>query len=159
MKRATAAAAALLALAGCISAPEGGTGSRKLTYGLFYEFFRPESSRQAEVRAKLDRPVAPDIEESYDISQIRAARTYSEVAEDFELRDWKDGVLLKADAHLLHLMRDRSAARVATLEAQLAGWNRQAPTLRKGHIEPVRRDLDVEKTKLVAIDERLARLE
>jgi len=158
MKRATAAAA-LLALAGCISAPESGPRSRKLTYGLFYEVFRPESSRQAEVKARLDRPVAPEIDEAYDVGQIRASRTHSEVAEDHELRDWKDGVLLRADAPLLHVMRKRAADRVADLESRLDRLSQEPPPISKGRIEPVRQQLDVEKTKLVAIDERLAKLE
>ncbi len=158
MKRA-AAAAALLVLAGCMGSPRGETGSRKLSYGLFYEFFRPESSRQAEVKARLDRPIAPEIDEAYDVGKIRAARQYSEVADNYELRDWKDGVLLRADADLLRRMRDYTAARIDQLESRLASLKREPSPLQKGRIEPVRAQLDVEKTKLEAIDERLARLE
>jgi len=36
---------------------------------------------------------------------------------------------------------------------------REKEPLQKGFIEPVRRQLDVEKTKLSAIDDRLARME
>lgn len=158
MKRAMMAAA-LLALAGCIAPPEGGPRSRKLNYGLFYEFLRPESSRQAEIRAKLDRPVAPEIDEAFDVSRIRASRTASEVPDDHEMRDWKDGVLLRADPALLRQMRGTTAARVARLEAKLASLDREPVSLTKGKIELVRHDLDVERTKLEQIDDRLTRFE
>lgn len=158
MKRA-AAAAALLVLSGCMGTPQGETGSRKLSYGLFYDFFRPESSRQAEVKARLDRPLAPEIDEAYDVGKIRAARQYSEVADNYDLRDWKDGVLLRADADLLRRMRGATAAQVEYLESRLASLKREPAPLRKGRIEPVRAQLDVEKSKLEAIDEQLARVE
>lgn len=155
--RFAATAAALLALAGCISPPQSGPRSRKLTYGLFYDFMRPESSKKAELERKLDRPVAPDIDETYDVSKIRAPRQYSEVAENYELRDWKDGVLLRADAQLLRKMREDTSAKVGSLETRLAGIEKEPPTLRTGRVEYVRNQLDVEKMKLEAIDDQLKR--
>lgn len=158
--RLAATAAAVLVLAGCVSQqPHSGPRSRKLNYGLFYDVMRPESSKKAEMQRKLDRPVAPDIDESYDVSKIRAPRQYSEVAEDYELRDWKDGVLLKADADLLRKMKADTSGQVAQLETRLAGLEQEAPTLRKGRADSVRQQLDVEKTKLEAINDRLAHLE
>jgi hypothetical protein len=159
MKLAATMAAVLLALAACASPRQGEPRHRNFKEGVFYETFRPESSKQAEVKAKFDRPAAPEIDETYDVSRIRAARQYSEVADDYELRDWKDGVLLRADADLLHRMRDDTAAKVGTLETKLAGMNREPAPLTKGRIEPVRQQLDVEKTKLSAIDDRIAHLE
>jgi hypothetical protein len=152
-------AAALLVLAGCMAPPQSGPKSRKLKYGLFYEAMRPESSKKAELQRKLDRPVAPDIDESYDVSKIRAPRQYSEVAENYELRDWTDGVLLKADADLLRKMREDTSGQVTHLETRLAGLEKEPPTLRKGRADSVRARLDVEKTKLEAINDRLSRLE
>ena len=154
-----ATAAALLVLAGCASPQPGEPRRRNYKQGVFYETFRPESSKQAEVKAKLDRPIAPEIDETYDVSRIRAARQYSEVADDYELRDWKDGVLLRADADLLRKMREDTAAKVGRLETRVAELAREKEPLQKGFIEPVRRQLDVEKTKLSAIDDRLARME
>jgi len=159
MKIAATAAAALLVLAGCASPQPGEPRRRNYKQGVFYETFRPESSKQAEVKAKLDRPIAPEIDETYDVSRIRAARQYSEVADDYELRDWKDGVLLRADADLLRKMREDTAAKVGRLETRVAELAREKEPLQKGFIEPVRRQLDVEKTKLSAIDDRLARME
>lgn len=159
MRRA-ATAAALAILAGCSTPNLGGeTGSRKLTHGLFYDVFRPDSSRRAEVQAKIDRPAGPVIDESYDVGRIRSARQYAEVSEEYELRDWKEGVLVRADADLLRKMREDTAAKVGTLEARLAGLEREQQPLQKGRIEPVRHRLDTERTKLSAIDERLARVE
>jgi hypothetical protein len=159
MKRA-ATASILLVLAAC-AAPRENTGeyrSRKLTYGLFYDALRPESSRQQELRRRLDRPVAPEIDETYDISKIRAVRQYSEAPENYELRDWRDGVLLRADAGLLRRMREDQAQKVGALEGRLATMNTEPESISKGRIEPVRQRLDVEKTKLTAIDERLAKI-
>lgn len=153
--KSAATAVAILALAGCIAPPQSGPRSRKLSYGLFYDFFRPESSKQAELQAKLDRPVGPDIDESYDVGKIRAPRQYSEVMDDYELRDWKDSVLLRADADLLRKMREDTTAKVASLEAQLAELSREPYPLPKGRIEPVRQRLDIEKVKLEAINDRL----
>ena len=159
MKIAATAAAALLVLAGCASPQPGEPRRRNYKQGVFYETFRPESSKQAEAKAKLDRPIAPEIDETYDVSRIRAARQYSEVADDYELRDWKDGVLLRADADLLRKMREDTAAKVGRLESRVAELAREKEPLQKGFIEPVRHQLDVEKTKLSAIDDRLARME
>ncbi|HEU4339407.1 MAG TPA: hypothetical protein VFS19_05005 [Planctomycetota bacterium] len=157
--KSAATAAVLLALAGCVSPPESGPRNRKLTYGLFYDVFRPDSSRRQELARKLDRPAAPEIDESYDVSKIRAVRQYSEVPDDYDLRDWKDGVLARADAGMLRRMRDDTAAKVGTLEGRLASLNREPPSISRGRIEPVRQQLDVEKMKLVEIDNRLARAE
>lgn len=154
-----AAAAALLALAACATVPSDEPNNRNLKHGLFYETFRPESSRQAEAKRKLDRPVAPEIDEEYDIGKIRAVRQYSEAPENYDLRDWKDGVLLRADADLLRRMREDTAAKVGELETQLAGMSREPAPISKGRIEPVRHRLDVEKTKLEAINDRLAQVQ
>ena len=155
-----AAAAALLALAACSTAiPSDEPNSRHLKHGLFYEAFRPESSRKAEAKRRLDRPVAPEIDEEYDVGKIRAVRQYSEAPENYDLRDWKDGVLLRADADLLRRMREDTAAKVGVLENKLAGMNREPAPLTKGRIEPVRAQLDVEKSKLEAIDDRLAHVQ
>ena len=159
MKVAATAAAAILALAGCASPQRGEPRRRNFKEGVFYETLRPESSKRAEVQAKLDRPIAPEIDESYDVSRIRAARQYSEVADDYELRDWKDGVLLRADADLLRRMREDTAAKVGRLETRVAELSREQQPLQKGVIEPVRHQLDVEKSKLSAIDDRLAKVE
>lgn len=159
MKRATTAVAALVVLAGCASPSDRGPKSRNLTYGLFYETFRPESSRQAEEAARASRRTAPEIDESYDVGKIRAARTSAESAEDRTLSDWKDGVLLRADASLLRTMRRQAAGRVEILEARLARISGEPVTLQKGRIEPVRRELEVEKFKLDEIDARLAQIE
>ena len=157
--RLAASAAALLALAACSAPQHSGPKSRKLTYGLFYDVMRSESSKKAEMERKLDRPVAPDIDEAYDVSKIRAPRQYSEVADNYELRDWKDGVLLKADAGLLKTMKSDSTGQITRLESRLAGLEKEPPTLRKGRVETVRTQLDVEKTKLDAINDRLGELE
>jgi hypothetical protein len=154
-----AAAAALLVVAGCAAPPSDEPTSRNLKRGLFYETFRPESSRREELKRKLDRPVAPEIDETYDIGKIRAVRQYSESPENYDLRDWKDGVLLRADADLLRRMREDTAAKVGALETQLAGMSREPEPISKGRIEPVRNRLSVEKTKLEAIDDRLARVQ
>ena len=159
MKRAAAAMAALAALAGCVSQPDSGPHQRNLNRGWFYDLFRPESSKKAELQAKVDRPATPDIDESYDVSKIRAARQYSEFTEDYELRDWKEGVLLRADAGLLRQMKADSTARVGTLEAKIAGLERAGRPLQNGQVEPVREQLDIEKMKLSAIDQRLASME
>ena len=160
MKRAAAAMAALAALAGgCVAPPESGPRSRNLKYGLFYEAFRPESSRQAEIKTKLDRPAAPEIDETFDVSKIRATRTFSETQGTHTLRDWDEGVLLRADVQLLRAMRQETAAKVERLEARLATLKREPEPLQTGRIEPVRESLDIEKLKLDRIDDRLARME
>jgi len=151
-----AAAVVLLVLAGCAMPPESGPRNRKLTYGLFYDVFRPDSSRRQELVRKLDRPAAPEIDESYDIGKIRAVRQYSEVPDDYDISDWKNCVLVRADAGLLRRMRDDTAAKVGSLEGRLANLNREAPSISKGRIEPVRQQLDVEKMKLTAIDHQLS---
>ena len=157
--RSAATAAALLVLAGCSTPNNGGeTGSRNLRRGLFYDVFRPDSSRRAEVEAKA-RPEGPAIDESYDVGRIRAARQYSEVSENYELRDWKDGVLVHADGDLLRRMRSDTALKIEGLEKRLAGLEREPQPLAKGRIEPVRHQLETERTKLDEIDRKLARTE
>ena len=153
-------AAAVLVLAGCATPnADEGRRQRNLNYGLFYDVFRPESSKQAEARSKIDRPIGPQIDESYDVSKIRAPRQYSEVAEDYELGDWRDGVLVRADADLLKKMRDDTAGKVQALEQKHAALAKEPRTITVGVIEPVKRQLDTEKKKLDAIDARMREID
>jgi hypothetical protein len=158
MRRA-ATAAALLVLAGCSTPNMGGEGgSRKLTKGIFYDAFRPASSRRAELEARANRSAAPAIDESYDVGRIRAARQYSEIPEDYNLRDWKDGVLIRADADLLRKMRDDTSSKVDLLEKRVASLEREPQPLQKGLIEPVRHQLEIERMKLEEIEARIRRV-
>jgi hypothetical protein len=151
---------ALLALAGCAStSDEPSQSQRNHKRGWFYEPLRPESSRKAELKAKAERPGSVTIDESYDVGQIRSARQYSEFVENYELRDWKEGVLVTADADLLRKMKADSTAKVGTLQTKLAGLERQDRPLQKGLVEPVRQQLDTERMKLSEIDRRLASME
>ena len=59
----------------------------------------------------------------------------------------------------LRRMREDTAAKVGRLETRVAELSREQQPLQKGVIEPVRHQLDVEKSKLDAIDSRLARME
>jgi hypothetical protein len=158
MKRA-ATFLALLVLSGCVSNTDSGPHQRNLKRGWFYDTFRPESSKKAELEAKAKQSGSVSIDDSYDVSQIRSARQYSEFVEDYELRDWKEGVLVVADADLLRKMKADSEAKVGTLQTRLAGLENEPRPLQSGRIEPVRQQLDTEKMKLSAIDQRLASLE
>ena len=134
MRRA-ATAAALLVLAGCSTPNMGGeAGSRKLTKGVFYDVFRPASSKRAELEAKASRSAAPVIDESYDVGRIRSARQYSEIPENYDLRDWKDGVLVHADADLLRKMRNDTSSKIELLEKRVADLEREPQPLQKGLI-------------------------
>ena len=150
---------ALLVLAGCVSNPDAGPQQRNLKRGWFYDAFRPESSRKAELEAKAKQSGSVSIDESYDVGRIRSARQYSEFVENYDLRDWKEGVLVVADADLLRKMKADTESKVGTLETRLAGLEREPRPLQKGRIEPVRQQLDTEKMKLSAIDQRLASMQ
>ncbi|HTF58212.1 MAG TPA: hypothetical protein VK661_13355 [Planctomycetota bacterium] len=154
--RGAAAAAALLALAGCAAPPESEPGSRKLKYGFFYDAVRPASSRQAEATAwRVGGSHAPEVDESYDLAKIRAPRQNAEVADDSTMRAWKAAVLDPADPALLRQMRDWHAARVKELGARLEELNSYRYPVVRGRIEPVRRQLDDEKYMLAEINSRL----
>lgn len=154
--RGAAAAAALLALAGCAAPPETEPGSRNLKYGFFYDAVRSDSARQAEATArKVGGSHAPEVDESYDIAKIRAPRQNAEVADDATMRAWKASVLDPADPGLLRQMRDWHAARVKELEARLADLNSYRYAVVRGRIEPVRRQLDDERYMLAEINGRL----
>jgi hypothetical protein len=89
---------------------------------------------------------------------VRAARQYSEIPEDYNLRDWKDGVLIRADADLLRKMRDDTSSKVDLLEKRVASLEREPQPLQKGLIEPVRHQLEIERMKLEEIEARIRRV-
>jgi len=154
--RSPAAVAAILALAGCAAPPESEPGARQLKYGFFYEAVRPESSRQTEAMARIESGKhAPEVDENYDISKIRAPRQNAEVADDATMRAWKASVLDPADPALLRQMRDWHAARVKELEARLEDLKSYRYAVVRGKIEPVRRQLDDERYMLAEINSRL----
>ncbi|HEY3226257.1 MAG TPA: hypothetical protein VGK61_04580 [Planctomycetota bacterium] len=154
--RGAAAAAALLALAGCAAPPESEPGSRQLKYGFFYDAVRPASSRQAEVAAKLDGGShAPEVDENYDLSKLRAPRQNAEIADDATMRAWKASVLEPADPALLKQMRDWHAARLKALEARLDDMRSYRYPVVRGQIEPLRRQVDDERYMLAEIEARL----
>ncbi|HKS16294.1 MAG TPA: hypothetical protein VJU16_03225 [Planctomycetota bacterium] len=155
--RSAAAAAALLILAGC-SVPSGDRERppRNLKYGLFYDAVRPESSKQADIDAQLRKGIeAPEVDKDYDISKIRAPRQNAEIADDAEMAAWKASVLAPADPATLRQMRTWHAARLKDLEARLADMNGYRYPVVKGQIEPLRRQVDDERTMVAAIEAKI----
>ena len=124
--------------------------------GFFYAFFTPPPDEdKAAMQRRLEKQGAASILPPFEESRIPPARSHGAVAEDAELRDWKDAVLANADAPLLRQIHKTCVARVESLEKRIEGLEKSPYAMRPGRVEELRHELDLERRKRSEIEWRI----